>query len=131
MKARIFLWVCAVLFLPYGLYCFVQPGALEGIAGVSFTTPTGSAEIRAMYGGLQTAVGALALAGALRPDLARTGVLAIVALAAGLGLARLSGAVVDGAFSPYTVMGLALEFSLLSLGAWILRSAEPAAQQSA
>lgn len=128
MNARVFLWVCAVLFLPYGLYCFAMPGALEGIAGVSFTSPTGSAEIRAMYGGLQTAVGALALMGASRPDLARTTVTSIAVLCAGLGLARLSGALLDGGFSMYTAMGLSLEFSLLAVGAWILRGAEPATQ---
>lgn len=120
MKTRIYLWFCAVAFLPYGLYCFAQPGALEEIAGVAFTSPTGSVELRAMYGGLQTAVGVLALLGALRAGLARTAVTAIAALCGGLALARLSGAVVEGSFASYTVLGLGFEITLFATGLAVL-----------
>jgi hypothetical protein len=50
--ARAFL-VCSVLvWLPYGIYCFLVPGALADYAGVVGATATGSTELRAMYGGL-------------------------------------------------------------------------------
>jgi hypothetical protein len=62
MAARIFLAFSALLWLPYGVYCFFDPGFLAGAAGVVSQSPTASTELRAMYGGLQTAIGALALA---------------------------------------------------------------------
>ncbi len=52
MATRIFPLLSALLWLPYGVYCFIHPSALAAIAGVGFQTPTGSTELRAMYGGL-------------------------------------------------------------------------------
>jgi hypothetical protein len=72
MATRIFLVVSGLIWVPYGLYCFFQPGSLAEAAGVAFMSPTGETELRAMYGGLQAAVGTVAFAGALRPDLARS-----------------------------------------------------------
>ncbi len=70
MAIRVFLGLVALVWLPYGLLCFFQPGFLAGAAGVTSTSATGSTELRAMYGGLQVAIGVLALAGALRPPAA-------------------------------------------------------------
>jgi hypothetical protein len=72
MAARIFLGLSALIWLPYGLYCLFQPGALAESAGVAFTSATGATELRATHGGLQAAIGAVALAGALRPALSRS-----------------------------------------------------------
>lgn len=127
MAARIFLAIVALVWLPYGIFCFIQPGFLQEAAGVSFTSPTGSTELRAMYGGLQAAVGVLALAGALRARLSPMALLALAVLCGGLGLARLLGAFIDGSFSAYTLSGLTLEFGLLALCAWFLRRSPVAA----
>jgi hypothetical protein len=129
--ARVFLAVSALLWLPYGLFCLVQPGALAGIAGVAAGSPTGSAELRAMYGGLQAGLGALCAGGALRPGLARPALLALAFLGGGLGIARLAGAAIDGAWSPYTRMGLALEWTTLALAVALLRRPGAAAAGSA
>ena len=85
MAARVFLALFGLLSLPYGLYCFVDPGFLGPFAGVAATSTTGTVELRAMYGGLQTGFGALALLGALRPGLLRPALLATALLCAGLG----------------------------------------------
>jgi hypothetical protein len=103
-----FLVVSTLAWIPYGLYCFAAPTALAEIAGVAATTPTGIVELRAMYGGAQTAIGALALGALLRPDLRRGVVLALGTITAGLALARFAGALAGG-FSPYTLGGLAFE----------------------
>jgi hypothetical protein len=58
MAARIFLGLSALIWLPYGLLCFFQPAGLAESAGVTFTNATGATELRAMYGGLQAAIGA-------------------------------------------------------------------------
>lgn len=118
---RIFLAANVVLWLPYGLYCLAAPGFLAEAAGVAATTPTGSTELRAMYGGLQAAIGLLALAAVLRRDLERTALTALAFLAGGLFTARLCGAFVDGGLSGYTVGALLLESTLTLLSVRFLR----------
>jgi hypothetical protein len=107
--ARIFLGVSILIWLPYGLYCLMVPGALAESAGVLSTSQTGSTEIRAMYGGLQAAIGALALAGFLRANLSNAALLAIGFLSVGLFSARLLGLGLDGGLSTYTGGALAFE----------------------
>ena len=120
---RIVLVLSAVLWLPYGVYLCFHPGYLAEAAGVAFTSPTGSTEIRAMYGGLQTAVGILALIGCLSASLQRTALVALVVLCAGLGVTRLLGALADGGFSSYTNMALGFEWVEVALITWALRRA--------
>ena len=124
MGSRIFLALSTLLWLPYGLWCFVAPDFLAGSAGVSFLSPTGSTELRAMYGGLQAAIGALALAGALRAPMRRPALVSLGFLASGLALARLGGVTLDGGLSSYTAVGLAFEIATAGLSAWFL-SREP------
>jgi hypothetical protein len=123
---RIFLGLSALFWLPYGIFCLVQPGFLEGAAGVASSTPTGSAELRAMYGGLQAGVGALALAGFLRTEVARPALLTLLFLCAGLALGRLLGLVVDGAASPYTLIAVGFEVAWAALAAALLGRPAPA-----
>jgi hypothetical protein len=119
--ARIFLGLSALLWLPYGVWCFAQPGFLADAAGVTAASPTGSTELRAMYGGLQIALGALAALGALRPDWTRTALVVLAFVGAGLGSARLLGASLDGAWTSYTAMGLAVEWATLAIATALLR----------
>lgn len=106
---RTLLVVLGVAFLPYGLFCFASPGFLADAAGVAATTPTGTTELRAMYGGLQAALGALMFA-AVRDERLETAALAAMAfLVPGLALARLAGTVLDGSVSAYTAGGLVFE----------------------
>jgi len=121
MISSIFLALSALIWLPYGLFCLFQPGYLAEAAGVVATTPTGTTELRAMYGGLQAAIGALALVACLRPSLRRTALVTLVVLTAGLGSARLIGLALDGGFTAYTGAGLGLEWTTVLLGRWILR----------
>lgn len=118
---RLFLLANAVAWLPYGLYLVFQPGFLREAAGVAASSPTGTTELRAMYGGLQAAIGVLALRALGRPDLERATIAAIATLAAGLFSGRLIGFLVDGGASAYTIGGLAFEATLAVLGSRLLR----------
>jgi hypothetical protein len=109
---RAFLSINALIWFPYGAYLFIVPGALEGIAGIAATSATGSIEIRAMYGGLQMAIGALCGAGLLRSALERSALTAVAFLTAGLFTTRVLGAVSAGELSAYTIAALLLELSL-------------------
>lgn len=109
MAARLFLLLCAIAWLPYGLYCLVQPDSLAAVAGVVSASHTGRIELRAMYGGLQAAVGTLCLAAAVRVSLVRPALICLAFLCSGLALARLSGAVLAREVSSYTALGLGFE----------------------
>jgi hypothetical protein len=126
-RTRLFLAVNVVLWLPYGLYCLAQPGFLAETGGVAAITPTGLTELRAMYGGLQAAIGLLALVALLRAGLQHTALTALAFLAGGLFTARLCGAFVDGGLSGYTIGALLLESTLTVLSVRLLRQQPVAA----
>jgi hypothetical protein len=128
MPTRVFLVLSALVWLSYGLYCFAAPASLAGGAGVAFQSPTGSTELRAMYGGLQVAIGALAALGALRAAWQRHALVALAFLTAGLGVARLAGLALDGGLSSYTGMALAFEWGSAVAATLLLarESARPA-----
>jgi Domain of unknown function (DUF4345) len=86
---------------------------------VAATTLTGLIELRAMYGGLEMAVGAFALTAAWVPGMLRSGLLGMGLACAGLGLTRLLSATLAGEFSTYTRQGLALELTLTVLALWL------------
>jgi len=127
MSARVFLGLVAVLFVPYGIYCFFAPGFLAGAAGVAATSATGSTELRAMYGGLQTGLGLLAGLALVRADLVRPALLAVAFAGGGLFCARITGSALDSGWSQYTAIALALEVTLLGASALLLRRAPAAA----
>ena len=122
---RLFLGASALLWLPYGLFCFFDPGYLAEAAGVTSTTPTGTIELRAMYGGLQAALGVLAGAALLRVALRRPALLTLAFVGAGLFTARLLGAVMSSDFSSYTVMALLLELTTSVFATALLARLEP------
>jgi hypothetical protein len=109
MVVRIFLGLSALIWLPYGLYCFVDPTFLAGAAGVASNSTTGTIELRAMYGGLQAGLGGLAGVGALRPLFARPALVTLAFLCSGLFLSRVTGAGIAGEYSAYTVWALGFE----------------------
>lgn len=121
MGRKLFLGLSALVWFPYGLYCFFAPTALAEVAGVTSTSATGQTELRAMYGGLQAALGVLAFAGMQRASLFRPALVTLATVTAGLGSARLLGALTDGAWSAYTLMGLVFEIGSLLWAASLLR----------
>jgi hypothetical protein len=120
VPSRIFLLLSAIVWLPYGVFCFLQPGYLEGAAGISAAAATGTIELRAMYGGLQAAIGALALLGARRPAFARAGLVTLAFLCAGLGGARLLATVAAAEASGYTAVALGFEWMSAGVAVWRL-----------
>ena len=116
MFERGILILSAIIWLPYGAYCFIQPASLAEAAGVVATTPTGTTVLRAMYGGLQMAIGALALAALAKSRLTSGVLLALVFLTGGLASTRLLGLWMDGGFTGYT--GGALGFEIAGHETW-------------
>ncbi|MEE4190728.1 MAG: DUF4345 family protein [Halieaceae bacterium] len=120
MIARAFLGLQALLFIPYGLYCLVDPGMLAGAAGVSATSMTGTIELQAMYGGLQVAVGVLCLMGLFRKHLEQVALYTLLFIFAGLAVVRVSLGLMHGDFSSYTVFAMSYEAFCLLFLSWRL-----------
>ncbi|MES0874293.1 DUF4345 family protein [Sinimarinibacterium thermocellulolyticum] len=118
---RIFLLISALAWAGYGLYCLIDPTMLAELAGVTSTTPTGTIELRAMYGGVQTALGLFAAAALFRPAWQRSAVLALAFVTGGLFAARLIGALLAGDFSSYTIGGLGFELVYTAIAIALLR----------
>jgi len=117
LLARIFLGFSAVVWLLYGLYCLAQPSYPVEAAGLAILETTGRIEVRAMYGGLQIAIGAFALSALLRPHWIKPALLMFAFLATGLAVTRLTGVVLDAELSGYTIGALCFEVpsSLISI----------------
>jgi uncharacterized membrane protein HdeD (DUF308 family) len=113
MIARVFLAFQAILFIPYGLYCLLQPQMLADSAGLAATTITGTIELQAMYGGLQISVGVLCALAVFRSQLRRTALIALLFIFAGLAPVRVALGLTQGDFSFYTYF--AMIFEALSL----------------
>ena len=120
MATRVFLAINAALFIVYGLMCLASPGIVAEQTGMQIATGDASAEMRAMYGGLQTALGLLALAAVLRPELTRAVLLAFVFLFFGLASGRLVGIVIDAGVGSYNFAAFGFEVLFGALSALLL-----------
>lgn len=108
---QIFLILEALIWIPYGIYCLFAPEVLAEGATVTATSATGVTELRAMYGGLQFAIGVGCLWGVVSEDLRPSAVWMLFLLTSGIGTARLIGAGMDGGIGVYTSLALAFEFA--------------------
>lgn len=109
---RLFLGFTALAFAGYGVACLVSPDVVADAAGLGLASDVARAEARAMYGGLQIAVGALAAAALLRPALRSAALLALAFVFVGLAGGRLVGLLVEPAPGAYN--GAAFVYEALS-----------------
>lgn len=101
----------ALSLLLFGIAGLVSPVGLLEWFGLPLSDDAGlRTELRAMYGGLFTALGCFLLGAALSGHL-RTGAWLTVAIFGGLGIARLIGIFIDG--SGTAIMFAALGFELI------------------
>lgn len=88
MLSKIVLWATAIIFIGYGVVCFIDPQVPAAYSGLSFTHADSRIEVAAMYGGLQAGLGLFCLIAALRPEHTRAGLLMVVCLVGGLAVTR-------------------------------------------
>jgi hypothetical protein len=136
-----FLVANSMFWLPWGLINLIKPKSWSGevIPGMEvydLSSPVARTEVRAMYGGLQMAIGAAALVGAAR-DKHRDSALGFFVLAlSGLSICRLGGMVAEGESSylsfstniepgKYNQVGLAMYELPNMILAWLLLLLRP------
>ena len=95
MATKLFLGVSGLLFVGYGLACLAFPGIVADTTGMQLATGTATVEVRAMYGGLQTAIGLLAGLAVVREPLRVPILLCLAVLFFGLVSGRLVGIAID------------------------------------
>ena len=115
---QFFLAYLALAWLGIGGWLLFDPGALAGNAGVAATSVDGTIEIRAMYGGLELAIGLSALWAMWRPRWACHVLFLNGVITGGLGVGRLIGILLAASVSTYTLSALAFEFSAAIL-CWV------------
>ena len=109
-----------LVWLPWGLSCIFNLTSIEEIIGVTSINASGSTDIRAMYGGFQTAVGLMAALALYNRAYFPKFVFALAFLGSCLALSRSFGLIVDGSASVYTFGVLAFEvFAGVSGILWI------------
>ena len=91
-----------LVWLPWGLICTFDLASIEEIIGVSSAIAHGKSDIRAMYGGAQTAIGLMALLALFKPRYFPNVVFTLAFLASGLALSRSYGLWTDGGGDAYT-----------------------------
>ena len=137
----VFFALNGLLWVIWGITCLLAPQAwsgdvIPGMAVFDLTEAVARTEIRAMYGGLQIAIGLLAVVAIFRPEHRATTLLLYVMALSGLALSRLYGLILEDsneliAFGitltseNYNQMGLGMyEFPHLVF-AWVLFLTEP------
>ena len=122
---RAVLGIVGIIFVPFGVWALVDPVAVAGLTQVNLPTPTALADGRAVYGGLTLGLGSYFLPCAVRPELVRAGLWAVLLTVGFPFLGRLAGIAADGAGSSETFRTLASEFTTAGLAAVALVRSRP------
>lgn len=118
---RVLLLLFGALNVAWGLYALARPGPAARLMKLVPEAPAARGEIRAVYGGLVLALGALMIAAPWSPH-GRGWLLAFSCAFAALAVGRVLSLLLDG-LSPYTgaaaaLEGLAAGFLLLAAARW-------------
>ena len=114
------LWVAGLSLLGFGIAFCVAPLATFAAAGLVLEGPLAATELRAFYGGLELALGALMLGCAIRPARRRDGLVLVFAVFAGIGVTRLFAMLASGADTGFLRAALATELALALLAGFSL-----------
>lgn len=119
------LWLAGLGYLAFGVGFLISPVELAKAAEITIAGPAAVPELRAFYGGVEIALGALILGAALAPARRADGLLLSAATYLGIGVTRLVSMLASGVSSDFLKMALCVELGLgiASLVAW--RGARP------
>lgn len=119
LLGKIVLGVSALAFTGYGLVSLVSPEVPAELVDLQMNSGDAFAEVAAIYGGLQTALGLFFLLSLINPAHYRAGLLALLFVMGGLALARIIALwVTADAIGSYTVAALGFEAAVAMLAAY-------------
>ena len=119
--ARLFLVVEGLLFVVSGAWALLAPLKRGNDLGLTFTSPTGTVDHMAIFGGLTLGIGAFLVWSAVRKAYLPAGLLALVFGVGAAGLARALALATQGPVVPLQVAWLAFELGTAVLAALLLR----------
>jgi hypothetical protein len=147
LLTQVFLVGNSFFWLPWGLVCLVWPrvwagGVIPGMEVFDLSGAVARTEVRAMYGGLQMAIGIFALVGAFRSKHRESAFLFFLLALTALVLCRLGGMISEGdntylSFSTviapgkYNQVGLAMYELPNCVIAWVLFLLRPRGAKAA
>jgi hypothetical protein len=120
---RTFLFVNAILYILFALWCTVAPTKTAEVVGLAFRSGSGKSEYITVYGGLEFGVAMFFLVAALRPELRDAGLLFGLLFYAGLVVWRIPGLLtIPGiAKTTYFFAGAEFLFGVWALVLWLTR----------
>lgn len=115
MTAEIYLWINAVLYAVFAIWCLFQPTAAGNFTGLSFINASGRSEFFALYVGLEAAWAVMFAICASQADMIYAGLFYSVIMYSGLVIGRWISVFQKGISSKYTYILAILE---IILGTW-------------
>lgn len=117
----IWIMINSFLYIGMGIFTFIAPQKVATTVGYILSRPGAIAELKACYGGLMFALGALMLYLLYKQDVKTClGFLVIIYL--GFGIGRLIGIIGDRAFDSTTLIYSAVEISSIIISYWLYRT---------
>ena len=115
-----YLLLMVIVWLPWGLVCIFNTAIIEDIIGVTGLHSTGTTDIRVMYGGVQSAVGLMALVALFRNAYLKHTLFGLAFLGCTMAFARGYGMIIDNSPTFYNWGIICFEaFTGLSALIWL------------
>jgi len=111
--------IAALIFTGLGVWFLITPTALAGI-GIEATSASARTDIRATYGGFELGVAAFLFWCAYREDWHFMGLIAATLFAAGFGVGRATGILLEGGATAFMWALLAVEVVYTACALWRL-----------
>ena len=125
--AAVLRWVSGLGFFGFGLAFLAAPLRAMAAVGIALEGPVAATELRAFYGGLGVALGALIVAAALVPGRLRDGLLLTLASYGAIGATRLVTMLATGTDAPFLRYTVLVELGIAVCAAallWATRGAD-------
>ena len=117
---RLLVALSACIFAGFGLWLFIDPGALAGI-GIELTEPAARIDVRATYGGLELGLTAALLYCVYANRWLSPALLVSACAIAGFGLGRLGGIALEGQGTPLMWAFVGIEAVVATVLFWAFR----------
>ena len=118
--AQVLLWVSGLGYAGFGVAFLLAPLRTMALAGIALEGGVAAVELRAFYGGLELALGALIVAAALVPGRLRDGLLLTLASYGAIGGTRLVAMLATGTHTPFLRYAVIVELGLAACAGALL-----------